>query len=313
MAAELTPAQQDVLDLLRAAGVERPVVDPDLRHRLRDELEGAIAPLAASLDRPLWVAKAALGRVQACETHHLDEEAADFEWSVPAARGTVAHKAIELSLHLRGDPTPLGLVDAALDRLGDDPDSSLASFLLGLDEPARADLRSEVNAMVASFVELWPPLQRAWRPETESRRRVELCGGRVILSGKVDLTLGAPAGVTAGRLVVDLKTGTAHAGHVDDLRFYALLDTLRGGVPPFRVASYYLDSGTFRPEDVTPAVLEAAVRRTVAGVTRMAELRLGLRSPAVTPNPTCRWCRLRHDCDGARTWAEAGAEDQPGR
>jgi CRISPR/Cas system-associated exonuclease Cas4 (RecB family) len=295
----LTPAQQEVLDLLRATDRERPEVPADLRDDLRAELEDGLRPLADGLDRPLFVAKAALGRVLACEAHHLHEEAAPFEWSVATARGTVAHKAIQFSVHRRDDPTPLRLVDDALERLADDPNASIAPWLLELAESARAELRSDVNTMVAAFLELWPPLQASWRPETESPRRVELCGGMVILSGRVDLTLGAPRGLRAGRVVVELKTGRRHAGHADDLRYYALLDTLRSGVPPFSLVGYELDAGRFSVEPVTEATLEAAVRRTIAAATKLLELRLGLRSPAATPGPTCRWCGLRDTCEVA--------------
>jgi hypothetical protein len=117
--------------------------------------------------------------------------------------------------------------------------------------------------MVAKFVELWPPLQKRWVPRTESRARAELCGGQVILSGRVDLALGQPRGAEAGTLLVDFKTGRTVMAHLEDLRFYALLETLRCGVPPFRVASYELDAGTFSSEDVTEATLDAAVRRTI--------------------------------------------------
>ena len=51
-------------------------------------------------------------------------------------------------------------------------------------------------------------------------------------------------------------------------------------------------------------VLEAAVRRTVQGARAVLELRLGLRSPAVTPNPACRWCPARTTCEGAVRWEE---------
>jgi hypothetical protein len=295
----LTPAQEDVLDALRA-GDDRPEVPAELRLDLRADLERAIGGLAGTLDRPVFVSKGVLARVLACEAHHLSEEAEDFAWSLSAARGTVAHKAIQLSIGwtARGHrPVPLQLVDDALYRLVDDPNERIADFLLGLGDAERAELRTEVNELVAGFLELWPPLQRGWQPQTESRRRAELCGSMVVLSGKVDLTLGAPRGLQAGRVVVDLKTGAAHAGHADDLRFYALLDTLRVGVPPFRLASWYLDSGRLTCEDVTPELLEAAVRRTIAGVTKVVELRLGLRSPAVSPNAACGWCRLRDTCE----------------
>lgn len=296
----LTPAQQEVLDLLRATDDPRPEVPPGLRDELQAELQAGVADLAAGLDRPLFAGKAALSRVLACEAHHLAEEAAPFEWSIVTARGTVAHKAVQLSAHRRDDPSPLRLVDDAIDQLADDPSGSIAGWLLELSESARAELRSDVNDVVATFLELWPPLQASWRPQTESPRRVELCGGMVIVSGRVDLTLGAPRGLRAGRVVVDLKTGATHAGHADELRLYALLDTIRVGVPPFLLVGYYLDTGRFTTEPVTEATLDAAVRRTIAALRKLLELRLGVRSPAATPGPTCRWCRLSDSCDVAQ-------------
>jgi len=298
-----------VLALLRDGDHPRPDVEPTLRDDLRRSLEHALRPVAEGLTAPVFVGKAALGRVLACEAHHVAEAGAYFEWSIASARGTVAHKAIQLSVGRSDRPVPLRLVDDALDRLADDPNARIADFLLGLSDADRAELRGDVNDLVAGFLELWPPLQPGWRPQTESPRRAELLGGMVVLSGKVDLTLGSPVGTQAGRVVVDLKSGGRHGGHVDDLRFYALLDTLRVGVPPFRLVSYYLDSGTLACEEVTEDVLEAAVRRTVAATRKIVELTTGLRSPAVTPNPACRWCRLRQECDGAAAW-EASSTDE---
>lgn len=308
----LTPAQQEVLDTLRAKGRTRPTFGPELRGELRAALESALPAEVGALDRPLVVTKATLSRVLSCEAHEMAEAAAPFAWTAVTARGTVAHKAIELSVHRRDRPAALELVDAALTRLEEDPDAPLATFLLGLGETERAELRSLVNEQVGAFVELWPPLSPRWVPRTETRLRAELSGGRVVLSGRVDLTLGAPAGMQAGRLVVDLKTGAVHTGHLEDLRFYALLDTLRVGVPPFRLASYYLDAGSFAAEDVTLDTLEAAVRRTVAGVAKVVELRLGMRSPVFTPNTACRWCCVRQSCVGAARWATAQESDPTG-
>ena len=302
---DLTPAQQDVLTLLRDGDGTRPEVGPELRDELRRRLETALGPVAAGLTKPVFMAKAALGRVLACEAHQLAVAAAPFEWSITSARGTVAHKAIQLPVGRSDRPPPLRLVDDAIERLADDPNASIADFLLGLSEAERTELRSDVNNLVAGFLELWPPLQVAWQPQTESPRRAELCGGMVILSGRVDLTLGSPRGLQAGRIVVDLKTGAHHAVHTDDLRFYALLDTLRCGVPPFRLVGYYLDAGSLACEDVTEDVLEAAVRRTVDATRKIVELELGLRSAAITPNPACRWCPAKDDCEGAAAWEHA--------
>jgi hypothetical protein len=304
----LNPAQQGVVDLLRAPGRPRPSVDGDPRPGLRRRLEEALAPLATKLDAPLFVSKAALGRVAACEAHHLAEDAQPFEWSLATARGTIAHKAIELSVHRRDSPSPLHLVDGALDRLEADPDSGVGGWLVTLDEAERAELRGSVNEVVAAFLELWPPLPRAWRPATEVRLRAELCDGALILSARSDLTLGTAQGQTAGKVLVELKTGARAARHVEDLRYAALLETLRCGVPPLRLALATLDSGTLSVEEVTDDVIEAAVRRTIAGTTRLLELRLGLRSPSITPNPACGWCGLRATCDGAARWVARDEE-----
>lgn len=304
--AALNPAQQSVLDRLRAVDRGRPEVGPGLREELRRRLEHELGPIAAPLAAPVFAGKAAVTRVLACESHQLAEAGAPFEWSVVTARGTVAHRAIQLSVNRPDSPPPLLLVDDALERLADDPNVRIADWLLGLTTAERAELRASVNEMVASFLELWPPLQASWKPQTESPRRAELCGGMVVLSGRVDLTLGAPAGLRAGRVVVELKTGSPAAAHRDDLRFYALLETLRVGVPPFSLVSYYLDSGELRDEEVTEEVLEAAARRTVAAVRKLVELELGLRSPSRTANPACRWCRLRAGCPEA---VAAGADE----
>jgi len=74
-----------------------------------------------------------------------------------------------------------------------------------------------VVSTVSDFLDQWPPLKPAWRPTTEAKVKAELCGGKVIVQGKVDLALGAPAGTTAGRVLVELKTGGFRQQHLDDL------------------------------------------------------------------------------------------------
>ena len=85
-------------------------------------------------------------------------------------RGPQGHRAVG---HRRDDPTPLDLVDGALARLEEDPAAAVATFLLGLDEAGRAELRSVVNDLVSAFVELWPPLAPAWYPRTEASLRAD--------------------------------------------------------------------------------------------------------------------------------------------
>ena len=304
---ELNPAQRRVLVDLMALGQDRPRFGPEVAADLQAEIEAALAPLLGDGGELLWVSKGALGQVHACEAHFVAADAEDFEWNAGNARGTVAHRAVELTLSARDDARPLDLVDQALASLGaDDPRGILRPWLARASDLDVADLRAGANDVVSKFLECWPPLKAAWIPRTEMRIGADLCEGRVVMRGKVDLVLGHSRGDEARALVVDLKTGGAYPSHLDDLRFYALVQTLRIGVPPFRVASYYLDTATFHVEDVTVETLVLAARRAVDGARKLLELRQG-RVPGITPGPQCSWCRLADTCEGALALRTGGS------
>ena len=300
-APELNAAQQEILDRLRRPAAERPSFEADLPTRLRGELESELADVAGAVDpvAPLFVGKRELAGVFGCEASFLHDEEQLFAWTPPMATGAVAHKAIELGLNWHAPAAPADLVDAALDSLTRG-DSGLADWLHRCAEVERADLRSLAVSRVAAFWEGWPPLLPQWRPTTESRCRVELCDGRIQLNGKYDLTLGTPDGRRAGKVIVDLKTGRRHTHmHREDLRFYALLETLKLGTPPRTLATYYLESAALDVEEVDENLLEVALRRTIDGIRRYAELHGHLGPPAEPlkrPGPPCRWCALRDDC-----------------
>lgn len=293
----LNATQQDVLDLLGAERADRPVFDADLRHHLHRTLADGLRSVLDELppDTDLWVGKHSLAGVHGCEAKLLADEGVSFAWSPPTARGAVAHKAIELAVNWRGEVSPLELVDEAVASLMGSSDGC-GQWLATCGETQRAEVRAEANDRVAKFLECFPPLKRAWAPVTESRCRVELHDGRVVLAGKIDLSLGRADGMQAGKVLIDLKTGGFVPSHADDLRFYALLETVRLGTPPRLLATYYLDSGRPRVEPVTEAVLESAARRTVHGAIRLAELRHGAASPTTRPGASCRWCPVLESC-----------------
>ncbi|MFN8041576.1 MAG: PD-(D/E)XK nuclease family protein [Acidimicrobiales bacterium] len=297
------PAQEEVVELLGAGPEQRPTFDAGLRVELRAMLEDELEPVVADLDEPLWVAKRDLAGVHGCEVRHLAEGESRFAWSPPLARGAVTHKAIELSVSWRGERIPGDLVDEAIARLGAS-EASLADWLSTCDDGDLAELRSAAVERVTAFVECFPPLRSRWYPVTEAKLRAELLEGRLVLAGKVDLSLGKADGTTAGKVLIDLKTGGFAPSHLDDLRYYALVETLRLGTPPRKLASYYLDGARAHPEDVTEDLLEAAARRVVAGATRLVELR---RDPSVArtrPGPACRWCALSATCDDGRRFLD---------
>ncbi|MDQ1446485.1 MAG: hypothetical protein QOI20_2949 [Acidimicrobiaceae bacterium] len=307
-ATTLTPTQQRALDELMAKGQDRPEFPVDLAPRLRDRLEEGLADVADRLgDGELVVTKRDLAQVHQCERLFM-AGLGTFEWSPMAARGSVVHKALEISMGIGAVELPPGdLVDLAIDRLAE-AERGVAEFLAHADPVEQAELRIAATDMVSKFVDEFPPLKTRWRPRVESSLSAHLCEGRVLLRGKVDLALGQPVGTTARVLIVDFKTGRPVSAHTDDLRFYALLETLRVGVPPFRVASWYLDSGQSHPEDVTEELLLAAARRVVDGVRTLVELRVEKRSATWRPCSSCGFCPDRGQCDGALAWEELRAQ-----
>lgn len=306
-----TPAQRRVLTDLLGLGQPRPRFDPDLGPQLRRQLESALAPVVDALPvDELWVGKRQLGQIHACEAHWRAARDEDgFDWTARTAFGSVVHKAIELSISSRNEAVALDLVDHAMGALAEDTRrSSPRPWLLTAAPLELADLRGRAHDTVVKFQECWPRLQASWAPRTETRIGAELCAGRIVLWGRVDLVLGVARGDEARSLIVDLKTGRSYPGHLDDLRFYALVQTLRIGVPPFRVASYYLDTATFHAENVTVESLAVAVRRTIDGATNMARLLDRSTAAAISPGPTCTWCSLRRECEGPALY-QAGRTD----
>ncbi len=299
----LTPSQAETLELIRPPAGERPTYRSTLRLELLDRIERELVDAADSLDDPLWVSKRALQAVHGCEAQHEAEQDQPFDYTAPTARGQVFHKAVELSVHLGSKRQPLELVDEAVASLMV-KENKLADFLQTAGEVTRAELRSECGALLTTFLETFPPLRTAWRPTTESPRRVGLLADDIMLHGRLDLTLGGPSDTTAGRVIVELKTGRPTVHHHDDLRYYALLETLVTGVPPLLLATFYVDAGRVQTETVDEQLLETSTRRTIAGVKRLAELRRGDGVARRVPGPPCRWCPIADDCEPGGRWLE---------
>src|SRR5688572_6408568 len=114
--------------MLRECDQGRFEVEAELRHELRQRLHEDLAPVAAGLTQPVFVGKTAMARVLACEAHEMAETAVPFEWSLASARGTVAHRAIQLTVGRPDVPSPLRLADEAIERLAGDPLIRIADF-----------------------------------------------------------------------------------------------------------------------------------------------------------------------------------------
>jgi hypothetical protein len=278
-----------------------------LARELHQRLTDATSEIAERLEmvgHSLWIDKRVLSGVHGCERRFQADEAVGFPgWSPALARGAVSHRAIQIAAFSPKPLPPLEAVDTAINRMIEDGDRGLAEFLRVTGDAELADLRASASDVVTKFEECFPPLVASWRPRIESPSRHELHKGTITLGARPDLALGRPDGNQARVLVVDLKTGGRYQGHAEDLRFYALVETLRLGVPPFRVATFYLDAARWESEDVTEDLLEIAVRRTIDGARKLGELLLGERSAEIKPGPGCAHCGARDDCEGPEQWA----------
>jgi hypothetical protein len=297
---QLSPSQRRTLDGLIGTG-ERPVFPPDLVRRLKDRIEEAVR--AYETRQQLRLGKSSLsdlGRCPGLFDAVRSGERAPFAFSARSAAGRLAHKAVELEVSGREERDPHELVEAAADRVQEEEDAFRA-YWLDLDPLRRDEALMQAAKTLQLFRSSMPPLRlmrRDLSPCTEWHVRAELYGGALVLSGTLDLVVGSTSAAEparATRLAIDLKTGRAWPEHAEDMRFYALLLALRFGVPPYRVATLYLDSGEWQAEDVDERVLSHAADRVIEAV-RCAAAADARRPLELSPGPFCTWCPRAATC-----------------
>ena len=299
-----SPVQERTFAVLRR-GDEPVVFDADEVADLRAQAVDGVAELSERLGgERLWVTKGLVAKVHGCEAHHLAP--VEFAWRPANAAGFVAHKAIELGVHWPTEPTPTQLVDAAMCSLADDS-SRRGDYVAGLSAAEHAALRGRAVERTTKFFQQFPPLDARAHPMLESSVRWRPPGS-IEATGRADLVIGRPHGRESRRVIVDFKSGGRSPTHRDDLRFYALLETLVHEVPPRRLVTYYLDSAESEVEDVSIGAFRAALRRTMDGIALHAELTVDGRQPTRRVGVNCRWCPLSEHCEEGRSYL-AGFED----
>lgn len=297
---QLTDPQRRTLEQLIGSG-ERPSFPADLAQRLRDRIEGAVRGL--DMKASLWLGKERLHDHTRCEgllQAQVQGEAPPFAHSAKTAAGVLAHRVVEVDMASRELLDPQGAAELAARRLSD-REERFAEHWSTLTTAEQDESLMEAARRVTLLRGSFPPirdLRRTLAPVSELRVRTELLGGDLVISGQIDLVLGLadPAEpMRATRLAIDFKTGDARPEHVEDNRLYALLLILRFGVPPYRVASYFLEAGTWQAEDVSEAVLVHAADRVVSAARVASALQNG-RDPTLTPGPWCSWCPRARTC-----------------
>ncbi len=268
--------------------------DPAFVATLQGDIEEAFELFAERLgDETVFMSKHRMSSVLGCEVQHMADDT--FAWSPAVAGGQVAHRAIQLLVNWRGEPVPADVVDEAIARLADD-DSSLGDWIAGLSEADRADLTGCRRREADQVPRMLPAARQARRSHHRVERALAARRARSCCRARSTSRSAARPAPRAARSSSTSRPVGSAPKHREDLRFYALVETLRTQVPPRKLASFYLDAGQPVVEDVTEAILLSASRRMLDAVNAEIELRVEGRQPVKRPGTSCRWCALAADC-----------------
>jgi hypothetical protein len=164
-----------------------------------------------------------------------------------------------------GDP----LADA-LDALRASGDGAEAREIESFPAPARDALAETLALHARNLTALVPRFAPGWMPRTNDRVAIPLAGGRIVLHGVFDLVVGLPQPRTASVCALGLSTSGPWATARRSLHYLSLLETLRTGAPPFRLALLESASGRYGVEDVREEHLRALASHIAAWLAQAA-------------------------------------------
>jgi hypothetical protein len=137
--------------------------------------------------------------------------------------------------------------------------AELVRHVESMERGAREALARSVRGHAAHLALLVPRFSPGCMPRTDDRVAIPLAGGRVVLAGVFDLLLGT--GRSAGAATSLCAIGLTVDGPRDrarwTLHYLALLELLRSGRPPLRLALVDSATGSFSVEDVREEHLRA--------------------------------------------------------
>jgi hypothetical protein len=295
-------------DLLNVAG-ERPTASANIGEVLRDRIDaGTRDAVGAWPETTFFLSKSLHSGLGGCEGQVLADyqqrqQSRDRKLPLPAAVGIVAHRAIQIS-HTHADEafSPDQLVRLALE--GSLEEEGFGTFWSQAAANTQSDVLTRAVSATLGFLDTFPPLASAWAPRFEES--VSAKAGGVRLAARMDLVLGRPK--PDGRqtmLLADIKTSDVRENHFDEAMFYALIASIRHGVPPYRSTVISVASGEWTDPDVTGdrmfAVADDVVSRVNAGVAVLTEQR----PPTLSPSFACSWCSARDTCPAADPLAQS--------
>ncbi len=280
-------AGPDILDRLRFTGRARPAVRPDLADHLRRIIEERFGPGATPVPgSQLTVTKHRLTEALTCESHRIAPELGTGRLSLAVACGALVGCLFRQLVTVGPSEDPM---DDGMGALRAEGRTDLVGWIDGMPTDQRSELAAEVVRQASALATRWPTLAPGWLPRTNQALHAHLGAGNVRLSARVDLALGAPVPGRSSVGFVEVTSGSRRVEHRADRQFCALVETLRGGVPPFVVATYYTRSGELDVDPVSDELLVAAAHRVAAAA---AALRTADADGALAPSApsACERC-----------------------
>jgi hypothetical protein len=259
------PADRDtggeVLALLRGDAAARPRFDPGLAGGLRAWLEDAAYDVVAA--RGEHAPPLVLGPRQLLGAQ--DERRDGGTVSDRLLLSRLVHALLRQLVHTGKIDDPWA---DALDGLRAGGDAAEVRQMEALPETTRTAFSETLVFHARNLTRLVPRFAPGWMPRTNDRVAIPLGGGRVVLHGTFDLVVGLPQPPTASLCALGLSTGGPWAAERRSLHYLSLLETLRSGTPPFRLALLESASGRYGVEDVREEHLRAIASHIAAWLAR---------------------------------------------
>ena len=247
--------------MLRGEAATRPRFDPGLAGGLRAWLEDAAYDVVAA--RGEHAPPLVLGARQLLGSP--DERRNDDAVTEHYVLSRLVHTLLRQLVHTGGINDPLADAVDGLRATGAD---TAVLQVESLPEAARATLAETLAVHARNLTSLVPRFAPGWMPRTDDRVAIPLGGGRVVLHGVFDLVVGLPQPRTASLCALGLSTGAPWASERRSLHYLSLLETLRTGTPPFRLALLESASGRYGVEDVREEHLRAIASHIAAWLAR---------------------------------------------
>ena len=268
--------------------------EDDLRD-LREDIEADLVAITSEWDDrpdgPLRITKARLQSTGICHAQVLSE-AEPFVLDTDVAAGAICDIAAGfVVIHPTYEPAGDWLEALRWALAQERPD---ILELVGRLDPDQLDVFvATVNERCNALRDLIGDVRHS-RPTIRERARLPFDQAGVLLSAETDL-------LTRGEhpTIVELKSGKLGPWVLDELRFYALVRSLRDLRAPTFMCSISLSDRNITALPLRFDDLTAAARRVVAAAEALVDIDRSVgagRAVQTSPGGHCRWCRRVRAC-----------------